>query len=56
MITWINLVKDKTRTEAINDVKKEYKKFVETEDPQHSELASKVIFKELNKWLKMRKK
>lgn len=42
-------LKDKTRTEAINDVKKEYKKFVETEDPQHSELASKVIFKELNK-------
>jgi hypothetical protein len=40
-------LRDKTRTEAINDVKKEYSKFVENEDPENSELAKKVIFKEL---------
>lgn len=40
-------LKDKTRTEAINDVKAEYKRFVDREDPSKSEIASKVIFKTL---------
>lgn len=40
-------LKDKTRTEAINDVKEEYKRFVDREDPAKSEIASKVIFKTL---------
>lgn len=40
-------LKDKTRTEAINDVKAEYKRFVDREDPAKSEIASKVIFKTL---------
>lgn len=40
-------LKDKTRTEAINDVKAEYKRFVEREDPSKSEIANKVIFKTL---------
>lgn len=40
-------LKDKTRTDAVNDVKDEYKKFVEREDPSKSEIARKVIFNTL---------
>lgn len=40
-------LKDKTRTDAIIDVKTEYKRFVDREDPSKSEIASKVIFKTL---------
>ena len=40
-------LKDKTRTEAINDVKRVLKDFTDNENPQNSELASRIIFKEL---------
>lgn len=40
-------LKDKTRTDAIDEVKDEYRKFVEREDPSKSEIARKVIFNTL---------
>lgn len=38
-------LKDKTRSEAINDVKKEFKKWASENRPDASELADKLIFK-----------
>lgn len=40
-------LKDKTRSEAINDVKKVFKEWVKQYQPENSELADKLIFKNI---------
>lgn len=40
-------LRDKTRTEALNDVKKVYQDFVNSRESQNSELARKIIFKDI---------
>lgn len=40
-------LKDKTRSEAINDVKKEFKRWVSDYHPESSDLANKIFFNKL---------